>query len=179
MVTIIQAVADMQIVLIILFSVLAVLIWIAWSSIFGAPWIPTPNKRVRTMLEIADVGQGDIVYDLGSGDGRIIIMAAKEFGAQAVGIEMDPIRIFWSKLKIRRQGLKHTARVISGNFFKVSLEEASVVTIYQAYGVNKRIREKLDVDLRPGTRVVSYRFILDGWTPVKTDEEASTYLYVV
>ncbi|MGY5853115.1 MAG: SAM-dependent methyltransferase [Candidatus Thorarchaeota archaeon] len=169
----------MQVLLVFLFGLLAVLIWIAWSSIIGAPWVPTPNKRVRSMLEIAEVGEGDIVYDLGSGDGRVLIMASKEFGAQSVGIEMDPIRIMWSKLNIRRHRLKHLARVITGNFFNVNLEEASVVTIYQAYGVNKRIREKLDVDLRPGTRVVSYRFFIDGWTPVKTDEEASTYLYVV
>ncbi len=130
------------------------------------------------MLNLAEVSENDIVYDLGSGDGRIIIMAAKEFGAQAIGIEVDPLRIKWSRSRIRRQGLDNLVQVISGNFFNVSLEDASVVTIYQGHEINKKIREKLDSDLKSGTRVVSYRFILDGWTPVKTDEKASTYLYI-
>ncbi|MHA1480203.1 MAG: class I SAM-dependent methyltransferase [Candidatus Thorarchaeota archaeon] len=156
-------------------------IWIVWSAITGAgaPWLPTPKKRVRTMLEIADVTADDIVYDLGSGDGRIIIMAAKEFGANAVGIEIDPIRLRWSRFSIWRQKLGSRVSVVRGNFFKMSLSEATVVTLYQGHEINKKIRDKLAEDLRPGTRVVSYRFILDGWTPTKTNEESSTYLYIV
>ena len=154
-------------------------IWIAWSGVVGAPWVPTPRKRVRSMLEIADVNHDDILYDLGSGDGRIIVMAAKEFGARSIGIEVDPLRYLWSKVSIRRNRVSSKVQVIKRNFFKVNLEDATVVTLYQGYEINKKIREKLSEDLQPGTRVVSYRFILDGWTPTGTNDDESIYLYVV
>ncbi|MFW9786598.1 MAG: SAM-dependent methyltransferase [Candidatus Thorarchaeota archaeon] len=154
-------------------------IWIAWSGVIGAPWVPTPKKKVRAMLEIAEVGQDDLLYDLGSGDGRIIVMAAMEFGAKSIGIEIDPVRLFWSRFSIRRHGLSEKVKVLRANFFKVSLEDATVVTLYQGHEINKKIREKLAGELRTGTRVVSYRFILEGWEPVKTNEDESIYLYIV
>jgi predicted RNA methylase len=154
-------------------------IWIVWSAVVGAPWLPTPKKRVKAMLDIADVGPDDVVYDLGSGDGRIIVMAAKDYGATAVGIEIDPIRYHWSKLNIRRHRLRSKVKVLRHNFFKMDLSEATVVTLYQGHEINKKIRDKLMEDLKPGARVVSYRFILTGWEPIKTNEESSTFLYVV
>jgi len=159
--------------------IIVFVIWIAWSGAVGAPWLPTPKSRVRSMLEFANVNQDDRVFDLGSGDGRIIVMAAKEFGAQSTGIEVDPLRILWSKLAIRRNKLGSKVKVIRGNFFNVSVEDATVVTLYQGYKINIKIRDKLSAELRPGTRVVSYRFILEGWKPVKTSEEKSVYLYIV
>ena len=154
-------------------------VWIAWSGIFGAPWLPTPKKRVRSMLEFAEVNSEDTLYDLGSGDGRIIVMAGKEFGATAIGIELDPIRLLWSRLAIRRHRLRERVRVIRANFFKVSVDDATIVTLYQGHEINKKIRDKLAKELKPGSRVVSYRFILDGWEPTKTDDEKSIYLYVI
>ncbi|MHA2024464.1 MAG: SAM-dependent methyltransferase [Candidatus Thorarchaeota archaeon] len=153
--------------------------WIAWSGVVGAPWLPTPKKRVRSMLEIAELSSEDTLYDLGSGDGRILVLAAKEFGAQSIGIEIDPLRIMWSRFSIRRNNVSKKARVIRGNFFNISVSNATVVSLYQGYVINKKIRDKLVEELKPGTRVVSYRFILDGWTPVKTNEEESIYLYIV
>ena len=131
------------------------------------------------MLEFAEVTSDDILYDLGSGDGRIVVMAGKEFGATSIGIEVDPLRLMWSRLSIRRHRLRKRVQVIRANFFKVSLEDATVVTLYQGHEINKKIRDKLASELRQGTRVVSYRFILDGWTPAKTYEEESIYLYIV
>jgi hypothetical protein len=170
---------DWALILAIEICVIIFVIWIAWSGIVGAPWVPTPKKRIKSMLEFARVNSEDILYDLGSGDGRIIIMAAKEFGAKSIGIEVDPLRLWWSKLSIRRHRLKQKTKVIRANFFKVSLEDATVVTLYQGHEINKKIRDKLASELKTGTRVVSYRFILDGWTPVKTKENESIYLYVV
>jgi precorrin-6B methylase 2 len=166
-------------ILIVEILIIVFVIWIAWSGILGAPWVPTPKNRVRTMLEFANVNQDDHVFDLGSGDGRIIVMAAKEYGAQCTGIEVDPLRILWSKLAIRRNKLGNRVNVIRGNFFSVSVDDATVVTLYQGYKVNKKIRDKLSVELRPGTRVVSYRFILEGWTPTKASEKESIYLYTI
>ncbi|MFW9961921.1 MAG: SAM-dependent methyltransferase [Candidatus Thorarchaeota archaeon] len=170
---------DLLFVLFLEFFIIAFVIWIAWSGVVGAPWLPTPKNRVRSMLEFANVNQDDRVFDLGSGDGRIIVMAAKEFGAQSTGIEVDPLRILWSKLAIKRNKLGNKVKVIRGNFFNVSVEDATVVTLYQGYKINMKIRDKLSAELRPGTRVVSYRFTLEGWNPVKTSEEKSVYLYIV
>ncbi len=159
--------------------VIVFVVWIAWSGILGAPWLPTPKSKVRAMLEFAKVNANDKLYDLGSGDGRIIVMAAKEFGANSIGIEVDPLRLFWSRLAIRRNKLGEKVKVIRANFFKVSLEDATVVTLYQGHEINKKIRAKLDKELKSGTRVVSYRFILDGWTPTKMNKDNSIYLYIV
>ncbi|NHJ14783.1 MAG: SAM-dependent methyltransferase [Candidatus Thorarchaeota archaeon] len=131
------------------------------------------------MLEFAGVGKEDLLYDMGSGDGRIVIMAAEEFGAKSVGIEADPFRAAWSRFSIWKRKLQGKAKIIRQNFFKTTLEDATVVTLYQGYEINKKIREKLSSELKPGTRVVSYRFVLDGWVPRKVDKEASLYLYVV
>jgi predicted RNA methylase len=161
------------------FFFMGCVVWIAWSGIIGAPWLPTPRKKARIMLELAEVSPQDIVYDIGSGDGRIITMAAEEFGAKSVGIEMDPLRVLWSRLAIRRLGLSRMSKVLRENFFKSNIEDATVVTVYQGVGVNKKLKEKFSRELRPGTRVVSYRFRFKGWTPVKTNEDASSYLYIV
>jgi hypothetical protein len=170
---------DWVLVLAIEVCVVIFVVWIAWSGILGAPWLPTPKKRVRSMLEFAGVNSNDLLYDLGSGDGRIIVMAAKEFGAQSIGIEVDPLRLLWSRFSIRHHKLGQMVRVIRANFFKVNIEDATVVTLYQGHEINKKIRDKLASELKTGARVVSYRFILDGWTPVKTNDEESIYLYVV
>ena len=152
----------LTIILVIELFIVAFMIWIVWSCVIGAPWLPTPKSKVRSMLELAEVNQRDLVYDLGSGDGRIIVMAAKEFGARAIGIEADPFRVFWSRISIKRHNLEQEAKVIRGNFFNMDIGEATVVTLYQGHAINKKIRAKLSIELKPGTRVVSYRFILDG-----------------
>ena len=170
---------DWMLILAIEICIVIFVTWIAWSGVVGAPWVPTPKKRVRSMLEMADLTSEDTLYDLGSGDGRILVLAAKEFGARSIGIEIDPLRIMWSRLSIRRNNVRKKARVIRGNFFNISVSNATVVSLYQGYVINKKIRDKLAEELKPGTRVVSYRFILDGWTPVKTNEEESIFLYIV
>lgn len=153
--------------------------WILWPYLIGAPWIPTPLDTVHRMLTIAQVEPSDHVVDLGSGDGRILLTAATAFGATATGIEADPFRVIWSRLRIRRQGLKQKVRVIWGNMFTQNLVEATVVTIFQYSEVNNRLAKKLRSELQPGTRVVSYAFPVSGWTPVKTSKEPELYLYTV
>ena len=118
-------------ILIALLCLLGFLIWIAWTGIKGAPWIPTPKKNVRSMLKLAGVSSRDVLYDLGSGDGRIIIMAAKEFGAKSIGIELDPIRVLWSKLKIRRAKLTNEVKVIKANFFDAADAYVGTFEIFQ------------------------------------------------
>ena len=155
------------------------MIWMVWSTAVGAPWLPTPKSKVRKMLEFAKVRAGDVVYDLGSGDGRIIIMAAEEFGAQSVGIEADPIRQRWSRLMIRRHRLKDKVSVLRGNFFNFNIGDATVVTLYLGAGVNNKLRDKLATELKPGTRIISHHFILKDWKVAEENKEEDLYKYVI
>jgi len=157
----------------------AIGLWIVWPLLIGAGWVPTPRRVVRRMLRLAGVGPGDTLFELGSGDGRIMFMAAKEFGAEAVGIEADPLRVLLTLAWIRLTGLTGRVSVLWGNFFKKDLGAASVVTVYQSTEINNRLKDKFTRELKPGTRVVSHAFTFDGWEPVKIDEESEVYLYVI
>jgi cyclopropane fatty-acyl-phospholipid synthase-like methyltransferase len=165
--------------IIFLISISVVIVWFLWPNIIGAPWIPTPRKTVRKMLELAQVNSKDTVMDLGSGDGRIIVMAAKEFGARSIGIEADPGRVLWSRLVIRFHGLKNRVEVIWGNFFHQPFTVATVVTIFQLGGVNERLKEKLLADLNPGSRVISHAFRFDEWELIATMKDPDLYLYEI
>jgi hypothetical protein len=156
-----------------------VVVWIVWPLFIGAGWVPTPRKIVRRMLLLAEVGPDDTLYELGSGDGRILFMAAREFGSKAVGIEADPLRVLWTVVLIRLLSLKCHVNVLWGNFFKKDLRAASVVTVYQSKSINNKLRNKFIEELRPGTRVVSYAFTFDGWVPERVDEESQIYLYII
>jgi precorrin-6B methylase 2 len=160
------------------FLVLGFLLWLIWPIFIGAIFLPTPPDIVEKMLTIADVSEGDILYDLGSGDGRIILEGAKR-GARAVGVEADPIRVFWSRLRARRSPAYHLVRVIWGDFFKTSIAEATVVTVYQGESINNRLKEKFNDELKPGTRVVSHSFTFEGWEPIKKHPDTNVYLYVI
>lgn len=165
------------VIIVVLSCIAGIFAWMLWPTVIGAVWKPTPKTKVRRMLELAEVGPSDTVYDLGSGDGRILLMAAQEFGAKAVGIEADLIWLLWSRWTIHYRGLEEKVRVIWGNFFHQSLEEASVVAVYQGHAINKKLQDKFVKELKPGTRVVSHDFIFEGWTPLKTDDEARIFLY--
>ncbi len=133
------------------------------------PFVSTPEHVARKMLELAKVGPDDIVYDLGAGDGRIIIMAAKEFGARAVGVEIRKELYEQILKRIKLDGLEGKVKVINGDFFQVSVSEASVVTLYLLTTVNEKLRPKLERELRVGARVVSHDFEVPGWKPVRVE----------
>jgi precorrin-6B methylase 2 len=160
------------------FLVLGFLFWLIWPIFIGAIFLPTPPDVVEKMLSVADVGEGDVLYDLGSGDGRIILEAAKR-GARAVGVEADPIRVLWSRLRARRSPAHDRLRLIWGDFFKTSVAEATVVTVYQGESINNRLRDKFEAELRPGSRVVSFSFKFEGWEPAAKHPDADIYLYLI
>lgn len=156
-----------------------IMIWIFWSNIIGAGWQPTSRRRVEKMLEMAEVDSEDIVYDLGSGDGRIVIDAAKKYNARAVGMEADPLRVFWSRLIIMIYGLRSNAKIVWGNFFNQNISEATVVTLFLSDTANQKLKPKFQRELKPGTRVVSYVWMFNGWEPVKADKTDEIYVYVI
>ncbi|MFB3923556.1 MAG: cyclopropane-fatty-acyl-phospholipid synthase family protein [Terriglobia bacterium] len=128
-----------------------------------APFVPTPLNVVEEMLKFAKVDEYDRVYDLGSGDGRIVIMAAQKFKAEAVGVEMDDTLYKQSMDRIAELGLSKRAKILHENMYKVSLKPATVITLYLLTSVNERLRPILERDLRPGVRVVTHDFKVPGW----------------
>jgi SAM-dependent methyltransferase len=130
-----------------------------------APYIPTPQVIVDRMLEAAHIKAGETVYDLGSGDGRIIISAAQKYGARGVGVELSEDLCRIANARIRALGLAQQVKVIHGNLLKVDLSPADVVTIYLLTSSNDRLKPNLEKYLKPGTRVVSNDFEIRGWKP--------------
>jgi SAM-dependent methyltransferase len=153
------------------------IISILWTDFKGAPYVATPRQTARQMLELAQVGPEDVVYDLGSGDGRLLWLAAQEFGAQAVGIEIDPFRYTWTKMMIRFKGLQGQVEVIRADFFKVDLSAASVVTAYLLRDTNRKLMEKLRRELPVGARVVSRKYIFPDWNLFQEDPIEELYVY--
>lgn len=145
-------------------------------SLTGAPWVPSSSETVRKMLLLSKVKPGEEVYDLGSGDGRIVIISTKEFGARATGIEIDVFRAFYSKLRIRLLRLGGRASVIWSSFYRVDLSRADVVTVYLLPETNDRLMPKLERELRPTSRVVSHAFRFD-WQLIDSDDAAGIYVY--
>ncbi|HUP03890.1 MAG TPA: methyltransferase domain-containing protein [Bryobacteraceae bacterium] len=128
-----------------------------------APYIPTPMSLVDTMLEYAGVKPSDVVYDLGSGDGRIVIAAAQKFGARGVGIEMLPELCRTAERRVRELGLQDRVSIVQGSALHVDLSPATVVTMYLLTSSNERLRPSLEKYLKPGARVVSTDYPINGW----------------
>jgi SAM-dependent methyltransferase len=127
-------------------------------------FVATPPDVVDAMLTAARVTSADIVYDLGSGDGRVVIAAAKKYGARGVGIEINPLLVAESNANARAVGVSHLVQFIQGDFFTADFSSATVVTLYLGPSVNERIKPRLLRELRPGTRVVSHVYDMLGWT---------------
>src|SRR5262245_19314668 len=134
------------------------------------PYVPTTEEAVKAMLKLADVKKSDIVYDLGCGDGRIVIAAAKEFGAHGVGIDINPVRIAEAKANAKKAGVEDLVRFEENDLFLADIHEASVVTLFLLADINLKLRPKLLKDLKPGTRLVSNTFDMGDWKP---DKEAT------
>ncbi len=134
-----------------------------------ASFIPTPLEVVDRMLELARVTKDDVVYDLGSGDGRIVIKAAKEYGARGVGIEIDPKLVKQSRAKAKEDGVSHLVEFRVQDAMKVDVSDATVVTLYLTSEFNSKLRPILEKQLRPGARVVSHDHETKGWTPDKIE----------
>jgi len=135
---------------------------------FQVPYVPTPIPVARAMLKLANAGPDDIVYDLGCGDGRILILATKEFNVKkAVGIDNDPRRIAEAIENAKKNNVLNRVVLIEDDFFNVDLSEATIVTLFLLTVVNEILRPKFERELQPGTRIVSHEFRIPGWKPKK------------
>lgn len=153
------------------------------------PFVPTTDAAVHAMLKLATVTRSDVVYDLGCGDGRLVIAAAKEYGARGVGVDIDPERIREAKENARKSGVESLVRFEESDLFKADIHEASVVTLFLLSSINEKLRPKLVRELKPGTRIVSNTFRMGDWKPdreetvERTDDDAyfsrKLYLWIV
>jgi SAM-dependent methyltransferase len=128
---------------------------------------PTRESVVYEMLELAEIKPDDVVYDLGSGDGRIVVLAAQKYGCSGVGIELDPRLVATSRQIARDAGLDHKATFIEGDLFTADISRATIVTLYLSTSVNRDLEPKLRRELKPGTRIVSHQFPIGTWEPLK------------
>lgn len=159
------------------FLVMVFLMSLVSTNSKGAPWVPTSRQVVHTMLRMAGVKTGEVVYDLGCGDGRVLIAAARGFGARAVGVEVDVSRYLWSVFAVTLMGLWKQVRIIRGDLFSVDLREADVVFAYLLQDTNDRLKDKLRRELRPGTRIIANTFVFSDLPLVAVDEQLHLYLY--
>jgi trans-aconitate methyltransferase len=141
-------------------------------------YVPTPQEVVDEMLKLARVGKNDVLYDLGSGDGRIPVTAAKRFGIRAYGIDIDPERIAEANGNAKRNGVAHLVQFRQEDLFKAKFGEASVVTLYLLPDLNVKLRPRLLAELKPGTRIVSHQFDMGSWKPDRKVELNGRTIYL-
>jgi SAM-dependent methyltransferase len=155
-------------------------VWVAWNLTLDALWQPTDKETVRRILVLAQVHQGETVFDLGCGDGRIVIAAARWFGARGVGIEIDPARVLWARFWAFLMGVSRSVEIRLKDMYKVDLGRADVVVIFLSSKANQKLQDKLYDQLHRGARIVSYYHPLRGWKPARVGQGRNghaIYLY--
>ena len=144
----------------------------------GGPFIPTHERKVGKMLKLAKLKKGEKVVDLGAGDGRFVIAAAR-LGFTAVGVEINPFQVWWCRLRIRLAGLSKRATVVRGDIFKYDLRDADVVICYLFPETNAKLQPKLLRELKPGARVLTNTFAFKGWKATARDEKEKLFVYTM
>jgi len=134
-----------------------------------APYVPSPPQVIRQMLILAQLKPREVFFDLGAGDGRAVIMAAKDFGARAVGVELREDLVKRALSTVYEQSLQDRVTIVNGDMFSVDLTSADVIFLYLTTSANEKVKPKLESELKPGVRVVSHDYEIVGWKPVKVD----------
>jgi len=158
---------------------LVLILWVYLPIFWGAPWIPGPFRMVNRMLELAEIKPGQTVIDLGAGDGRIVILAARKYKARGIGVEIDPFRCLIANIWIAFRGLRGKAEVLLGDMRRFPVDGADVVTLYLMQGTNQKLKARLAESLKPGAKVVSHSFSMSGWTPVAIDTRYGIFVYEI
>jgi SAM-dependent methyltransferase len=163
--------------LILLIVAFLVGLWLMIPYLYGLPWVPTHYQRIRKALELAQLRPGEVLYDLGAGDGRVLIIAAREYQAHAIGIEISAGLCLVAWLRTRFSHLSKQVTIKQGNFYKMDLKDADVVFAYMTSGQAPRLRPRLEDQLKPGARVVTISFDMEGWQPDAIDDKNLVFLY--
>lgn len=149
----------------------------AMAQDLDVPYVPTSQEVVDAMLKLGKVAKDDVLYDLGCGDGRIVVTAAKRYGTTGTGVDIDPQRIEEANANAKEANVADKVKFVEGNLFDVDLSDATVVTLYLLPSVNLKLRPKL-LQLKPGTRIVSHAFDMDDWKPDQTVQVGGSTIYL-
>ncbi|MFW9821246.1 MAG: SAM-dependent methyltransferase [Candidatus Thorarchaeota archaeon] len=160
-------------------TVIIVVLFCIAPLLKGAPWVPTKMKKVRKMLTLAELQQNEVLYDLGCGDGRVLLTAARKFGAKAVGIEISPLFYLWCQIVITIFGLRSRVKIKYGNFFKYDMSEADVVICYLLQETNDKLEDKLLKELKPTARIISNTFMFNKFPLISEDIDIGIFAYRV
>lgn len=152
-------------------------LWYLVPLLYGLPWIPAKRDRIYQALELAALKSDEILYDLGAGDGRVLTVAAGEYGAIAIGIEISPVHCLIARIRTLIKGVRANVKIRWQNLYRSDFSDADVVFVYLTQGHAIRIKSLLKAQLRPGARVVTLSSDLDGWEPTGMDSEGLIFLY--
>ena len=155
------------------------LLWILVPSFYGLPAKPTSPDRIRRALTLAGLQPDEILYDLGAGDGRVLIIAAKEFGSKAVGLEVGPMQIVVSWLRVLLNGIRHKVQIEAKNYYKADLSEADVVYVYATSREVRKLAPLLKSQMKPGSRLISISADFPEWEPAIFDEKDLIFVYTM
>lgn len=144
---------------------------------FGAPWHPTSGRVVRRILDFCETRPGEVIYDLGSGDGRVLIVAAREYGLTGVGIEIDPVKAWFSRLRVRWADLSNQIRIVRGNVHAQDFSDADILFVYMSHPAIDRLFPALFDKLKPTVKIITYRFCLRSTAPAKVNADKTIFLY--
>lgn len=160
-----------------LFIIIVAMLWVLVPAFYGLPPVSSREERIRRALELANPQVGETLYDLGSGHGHVLVMAAKEFGLNAVGIEAGPVQCVISRVNAIRNSVSSKVRIEAGNFYKSNIRDADIVFAYLTSDHGNRLQEKLRNELKTGARVVTVSFNLPDWEVIFFDREQLIYVY--
>ena len=153
------------------------LLWVLVPAMYGLPSRPTHPNRIRKALQLANLKPDEILYDLGSGDGRVLVIAAREFGAKAVGIEIGPVQRLVSRVAARNNGVSDRVRIEAGDFYKSDVRNADVVFLYATSTEVAKLSSHLESQMKPRSRVVSISADFPEWEPSQFDEDKLIFVY--
>jgi hypothetical protein len=156
-----------------------ILLWILVPALYGLPPVPTNRERIRRALELAKLQPNEILYDLGAGDGRVLLIAARDFGAKAVGIEIGPIQCILAWLRITAAGFGDQIRIRWGNFYQADLNDADVVFVYATSKEVMKLAPHLEGQMKKGARLVSISADFNDWEPTVVDERGLIFIYAM
>lgn len=162
---------------ILLGALIAVACYIAIPALSGSPWWPAPKREVIKLLRMAELKEGETLYDLGCGDGRALIAAAREFGARGVGVEIDPVKVFIARFLVKSAGLSDRIKILRSSVLDVPLTDADVVFLYLSHQLIDRMKDKFLTELKPEARIASYGFMVRGFPLYKTAEGLKGFIY--
>ena len=155
------------------------LLWILVPARYGLPPVPTARDRIRKALKLVNLQPDEVLYDLGSGDGRVLLIAAQEFGARAVGIEIGPVQRVFSWMNVLRSRIRHKVRIEAGDFYKADLHAADVAFVYATSKEVAKLAAHLEKQMKPGSRLVSISADFPEWEPSAFDERELIFVYEI